>query len=556
MGTNRTPENRGSDDIKGGGNPFVDYDFYLHPERSKETPSSQKKKDSTSVPRRPSQRPAQSASQPARKKSPASGGKRTAAARTHGPGGGKRPTPDKPWYIRVKEAVIRFYSTKRPLKITMTVVIALILIAAIVILSFTYGILGKINTNGDDDESRNAVFENESNFAMMTDPTSQSFRAMLKEWATTGEKMHSKNVVNILLMGMDGSNENVNSAAHSDAMILASINKKTQTITLASVYRDCLTYANINGQDRYLKLTEVSIFDTLSATVETIENDFKIEIDDYVAVNFNTFPKVIDAVGGVQIEVTDAEYRWLLSREGVNVGGSGLRTLNGEQALAYSRIRYLDSDVARTDRQRKVLTSLLNASKSASMGQITSMLDVLLPNVATSMSRTGILSLATQALTGQWYNYQIKSVDIPSEEARYGQNGVDTSVSSNVWVWLVDYPLAAQEMQLALYGDTNIELSEGRVTAIDLYLGRSGTGSSGGSSGGGNSDSGSDGGDEPSRTYQEEPTTQEPVSDPPSTEPETESQPDTTQKGPDEGGGGDQTQPPASEPGEDTSGGA
>ncbi len=552
MGTNRTPENRG-DEIKGGGNPFVDYDFYLHPERSNQMPPKKKEKSGASVPRRPSQRPVQSASKTAHKKSPSSGGKRTSAVRPPRSGGGKRPAPDKPWYIRAREAIVRFYSTRRPLKVTLTVVIALILIAAIVILSFTYGILGKMNTGGDDDESRNAVFENESNFATMTDPTSQSFRAMLKEWATTGEKMHSKNVVNILLMGMDGSNENVNSAAHSDAMILASINKKTQTITLASVYRDCLTYANINGRDRYLKLTEVSIFDTLGATVETIENDFKIEIDDYVAVNFNTFPKVIDAVGGVQIEITDAEYRWLLSREGVDVGGSGLRTLDGQQALAYSRIRYLDSDIARTNRQRNVLTSLLNASRNASMSQITSMLDVLLPNVATSMSRTGILSLATQALTGQWYNYQIKSVDIPSEEARYGQNGVDTSVSSNVWVWLVDYPLAAQEMQLALYGDTNIELTEGRVTAIDLYLGRSGSGSSGGGSGG-DSD---DGGEEPSRTYQEESTTLEPVSEEPATEPETESEPDTAPEEPGEEESEDQTRPPASEPdapGEDVSG--
>lgn len=505
MGENRTPDNKNSDEIKGGGNPFVDYDFYLNANGDRKQAKTQgnggQKTTHRATPVAKQHTKAHTPHHPA-----------------HGQGTGKNP-----WYIRAREGIVRFYSTRRPLKVTLTVVIALLLIAVIVILSFTYGILGKINTNGDDDESRNAVFENESNFAMMTDPTSQSFRAMLKEWATNGEKMHSKNVVNILLMGMDSSDENVNSAAHSDAMILASINKKTRTITLASVYRDCLTYADINGQDRYLKLTEVSIFDTLGSTVETIENDFKIEIDDYVAVNFNTFPKVIDAVGGVQIEVTDAEYRWLLSHEGVDVGGSGLQTLNGDQALAYSRIRYLDSDIARTDRQRKVLTSLLNASKNASMSQITSMLDVLLPNVATSMSRTGILSLATQALTGQWYNYQVKSVDIPSENARYGQNGVNTSVSSNVWVWLVDYPLAAQEMQLALYGDTNVELSEGRVTAIDVYLGRS-SGTGGSSSGGSYSSGDDDSNDqyEPTRTadwgYEQETETEretetEPVSE-------------------------------------------
>lgn len=481
MGKNRAPDNKNSDEIKGGGNPFVDYDFYLNAngDRKQGNAGAEKKPARSQIPAA---------------KQPANDGKKNNSPR--------RPAPatvsgKKPWYIRAREGIVRFYSTKRPLKVTLTVVIALLLIAVTVILSFTYGILGKMNTNMGTDESRDVIFENESNFAMMTDPTSESFRAMLKEWATNGEKMHSKNVVNILLVGMD------ESGLRSDSMIIASVNKKTKTITLASVYRDCLTYAEINGRDRYLKLNQVAQYASLNRTIETIENNFKIEIDDYVAVDFTSFPKVIDTVGGVSIDITDAEYRWLLNHEGVNVGGSGTQRLNGDQALAYCRIRYLDSDgdVSRANRQRKVLTSLLDASRSASMGQITNLLDALLPAVTTSMSRTGILSLATQALSGQWYNYQVKSIDVPSEEAREGQNGVSTSVESNAWVWLVDYPLAAQEMQLALYGDTNVELSEGRVTAIDVYLGRSS--GTGGSSSGGSYSSGSDNSDdknEPTRT--------------------------------------------------------
>lgn len=482
MGVNRTPENDDRD-IKGGGNPFVDYDFYLHPEKGADPKPRGGKaagEERAEPARRPSQRPVPQGGK--------RGGARTAAGNRQaggsGSSGGKK--PDRPWYIRARDAVVRFYSTRRPLKVTLTVILALILIAAIVVVSSVYGFLGKIYTGGDDDESRNAVFENESNFATLNDPTSTSLRALLKEWATEGEAIHSDNVINILLMGMDGSDSNVNAAAHSDSMILASINKKTQTITLASIYRDCLTYANINGQDRYLKLTEVSIFDQLSGTVRTIENDFKIQIDDYVAVNFNTFPKVIDAVGGVTIDITQEEYRWLLNHENVNVGGSGSRTLNGAQALAYSRIRYLDSDgdISRTERQRKVIQSIMEAGKSASLSQITGMLDVLLPNVATSMSRTGIISLATQALSGKWYNYQVTSIAFPGEAARYSANSVSTSVASGVWCWIVDYPLAARELQLALYDYTNVpELSEDRVTAIDLFRGASSGVSSSGSSG-------------------------------------------------------------------------
>lgn len=533
MGENRTPDNKNSDEIKGGGNPFVDYDFYLNANGDRKQARPQ---GNSGVGKSPTQNPSPDA------KHRANGSQKAYAAHHPAPGQG---SGKKPWYIRAREGIVRFYSTKRPLKVTLTVVIALLLIAVTVILSFTYGILGKMNTNMGTDESRDVVFENESNFAMMTDPTSQSFRAMLKEWATNGEKMHSKNVVNILLVGMD------ESGMRSDSMIVASVNKKSKTITLASVYRDCLTYAEINGRDRYLKLNQVAQYASLNRTIETIENNFKIEIDDYVAVDFTSFPKVIDTVGGVSIDITDAEYRWLLNHEGVDVGGSGTQHLNGDQALAYCRIRYLDSDgdVSRAERQRKVLTSLLNASKSATMGQITDMLDVLLPAVTTSMSRTGILSLATQALSGQWYNYQVKSIDVPSEEARYGQNGVSTSVESSAWVWLVDYPLAAQEMQLALYGDTNVELSEGRVTAIDVYLGRSS--GTGGSSSGGSYNSGDDDSDDqadPTRTvdweYEQETETEretetEPVSETETTT-ERESQttdPQTTQ--PEEGDGDD-----------------
>ncbi len=529
MGENRTPDNKDSGEIKGGGNPFVDYDFYLNA-------NGDRKQGNAGVGKKPARSSVPAAKQVVNNGKRNNGSRRPAPA----PDSGK-----KPWYIRAREGIVRFYSTRRPLKVTLTVVIALLLIAVTVVLSFTYGILGKINTNGDDDESRDAVFENESNFAMMTDPTSQSFRAMLKEWATNGEKMHSKNVVNILLVGMD------ESGMRSDSMIVASVNKKAKTVTLASIYRDCLTYAEINGRDRYLKLNQVAQYASLNRTIETIENNFKIEIDDYVAVDFTSFPKVIDAVGGVSIDITDAEYRWLLNHEGVNVGGSGTQHLNGDQALAYCRIRYLDSDgdVSRTERQRKVLASLLNASKDATMGQITDTLDVLLPAVTTSMSRTGILSLATQALSGQWYNYQVKSIDIPSEEARYGQNGVSTSVESGAWVWLVDYPLAAQEMQLALYGDTNVELSEGRVTAIDVYLGRSS--GTGGSSSGGSYSSGDDGNDdqdEPTRaadwgyepeTETERETLTEPVSE---TETSTERESQTTDPQmtqPEEGDGDD-----------------
>lgn len=514
--------NTNDSDIKGGGNPFVDYDFYLHPEKN--------------TSHSPVRRERSAKNQPARRSTQQGGqaqnaGKRPAQKKNARPSsaGGPPRRPAKPqkksWLARTKSKIAVFYSTKRPLKIALTVLAAILLAIIIAAVAYLTGKLGLINSNADETDFVSPSGESDYDVALIDDELSgNSLKELLKDWAGKGDKLKSKNVVNILLLGMDSTSGNGGAGAHSDSIMIASVNKKTKVITLVSIFRDCYTYMN-GDRERYCKLTEVNFWSGPKVLMETIENNYKIEINDYACVNFSTFPKVIDALGGVEIELTSAESKWLANKERVYVG-SGRQTLNGQQALAYSRIRYLDSDIKRAERQRKVLFALLEKSKSASLSQLDDVLNSVLPNVGTSLSRSQIVSLATQALTGGWNKYQFKQMDSPGENAREGKYIGDK------WYWVADYPLAAQDVQKALYGETNIVLHDGRKTALDFF-GSSSTGSGGSASGGGANDVTS--GKTNTRSSATEPTTN--ATQPTTTERTTEpaQTTTTTQRGGDDG---------------------
>ena len=143
--------------------------------------------------------------------------------------------------------------------------------------------------------------------------------------------------------------------------------------------------------------------------------------------------------------------------------------LDGQQALAFSRTRKTDSngDVSRVARQRQVINALIEKCLDASLSEINEVADVILANVRTNISQKSILSYAAQAVSGGWAKYEITEVTMPTPDTRYGY-----SSRSTAWIWIIDYPLAAQKLQLELYGDTNIVLDEeNRKTAITVVGG-------------------------------------------------------------------------------------
>lgn len=299
----------------------------------------------------------------------------------------------------------------------------------------------------------------------ITDAT--SVKELVKDWATNGgDKLHSRNVINVLLIGEDY----VDGSSRSDAAILVSIDKKNHKITLTSFLRDSYTYMNINGQDRYDKTNHSYAWGGAEKLKEVISDNYKIIIDHYVILDFESFVSIVDALGGITVEVTQAEADYINSTSSHNVSSGKSVKLNGEQALYFARIRKLDGEAQRTERQRRLISACLDGIKNSSLDELENVLESLYPYVTTDYTEFELAALGTQALAGKWYEYEIISTTAPSEENRMGFNSYKTH-TGNLSVWIVDYIKAAKELQLSIYGETNIILSEGkRNTAIDLAI--------------------------------------------------------------------------------------
>ena len=296
-----------------------------------------------------------------------------------------------------------------------------------------------------------------------------SLNEYLYEWANNGGDLRSsRNVINVLLVGLD-SDTALEQGGRSDSLILVSLNKKTKKINMTSFFRDTWTYMNIGGSGRYGKLNSSYYYGSDEALIDTIEKDFKIDIDYYVAVDFSSFTDIINALGGLTVEVQQYEAEYINRTTVHTIDYGSAVKLTGAQALVFARIRHSDSDsdVSRTRRQRQVITALINSAKGASLSQLSSALDTLFKYVKTDLTKMQILSYAAQALANGWVNYEIVQTPISDEDVfRTGWVG-DQSVV------LMDLPLAAQRVQEAIYGkgESNIVLEDGRVTAFSLVSG-------------------------------------------------------------------------------------
>lgn len=309
-------------------------------------------------------------------------------------------------------------------------------------------------------------------FGEIDDATGNTFKEILKNWAINGgKKMKDENVINILLIGSDASatepgRSKVTDKGNTDVMMLVSVNPEKQTIKLVSFMRDSYTY--MDQFDRYAKLNAACANGGAAYLVETIENDYKIEIDGYVMVDFDSFKQVIDVLGGVRVNVPQYVADYLSKPKAGKYFPSGNTMLNGEQALNFCRVRYSDKDgdVSRVARQRQVINSLISRCKGATLSEINAVADVILANVRTNISQKAIFGYAAKAVTDGWASFTISEITMPTQNNRYGYNSRSTA-----WIWVVDYPKCAQELQLELYGKTNITLEENRQTAITILRG-------------------------------------------------------------------------------------
>lgn len=302
-----------------------------------------------------------------------------------------------------------------------------------------------------------------------------SYRDFAKTWYYNGEPASSSNIINVMLIGEDTrGDEIVEEGVLADSVIIASVNTETRELVLSSILRDTYAYYELTPGDEttgtFGKLNEAMSEGNLNAYINAVERIYKVNIDNYVLVNFANFKQIIDTLGGVTIEITSAEIREINNnpdRYG-NVyieGDAGVKQLTGEQALAYSRIRYIDSDIYRSERQRTVLLNVFDQLRSASITKLTKVALNLLPYVRTGFTKGEILSIGSYGFKNGWLGFSVVTHTVPINETKADGTVVNVWMDDNSYGYStlkVDFPLAAQVLQQKIYGRTNINLAEDR----------------------------------------------------------------------------------------------
>ena len=213
-------------------------------------------------------------------------------------------------------------------------------------------------------------------------------------------------IINIMMVGQDArEGENVQ---RSDTMILVTFNLKTRTITLTSLMRD--QYVKIPGYGS-TKLNHAYQYGGMSLMNETLYNHYGIEIDGNFEVDFTGFEKIIDLLGGVEIDLTKKEVEYLKEKGFKNVK-VGKNVLEGESALWYARLRSIDNDYARAKRQQNVMMSLFESYKELSYPQMLSLLHEILPLLRTNMTMSEITNYAVQ-LYPMFSGAEVETMRIP-----------------------------------------------------------------------------------------------------------------------------------------------
>ena len=208
---------------------------------------------------------------------------------------------------------------------------------------------------------------------------------------------------NIALFGIDNRSTGKYESGNSDCIMIASINNDTKEVRLISVYRD--SFLAVDDDDNLRKLNAAYAKGGPTGAVAALNKNLDLDIKEYVAVDFNAVMEVVDALGGIELDISSKEAETMkiyinemnevMGTNGTAVSGPGLQTVNGIQALAYCRDRYSGGDASgRTERQRTVISKIVEKAKAASLPTLNKVIDKLFPDISTSLSSSEILGLA------------------------------------------------------------------------------------------------------------------------------------------------------------------
>lgn len=271
-------------------------------------------------------------------------------------------------------------------------------------------------------------------------------------------------ITNILLLGTDG-RENEDKY-RSDAMMILTIDTIHSDIKLTSLARD--TYVDIPDHGKG-KLNAAYFWGKEDLLFKTIEQNFKIGLDKFVQVDFEDLMNIVFVIGGVDVEVEEREIQSL--NEGIPgaynsctyaekgemqlINEAGKHTLNGYQAIAYARMRYLDNGIYRDGRQRKIISGMFDGVKDLSMSEYPKLLNTLLPYVKTNLTVGEMLNLAFTSYSFAT-SKEIKQAEYPIIDNKHVKGGKYKNAG---WVWLYDVN-STGVLHDFIYEDINMEDNE------------------------------------------------------------------------------------------------
>ena len=243
-------------------------------------------------------------------------------------------------------------------------------------------------------------------------------------------------IINIALFGIDSAS----GEGRSDAIMIVTLDKNRGKVKLTSIMRDSYVAIDGHGMD---KINHAYAFGGPELAIKTLNQNFGLNITDFASVDFDSMPKIIDQLGGVEITLTQEEVN-TGSISGVTVAGS--QTLNGEQALAYSRIRYATgNDYTRTERQRTVLMALASKVVKQPITSYPQLLSQLASYTTTSLSADAIINLAT--VYGNDAKHGIQEERFPLDADAQGQ------MIDGVYYLVYDLPTEKQKIDDFIYYD-------------------------------------------------------------------------------------------------------
>lgn len=273
----------------------------------------------------------------------------------------------------------------------------------------------------------------------------------------TGERLYTKasmyddDIMNVLVIGSDS--RSVDERGRTDSMIILSINKNNKEIVMTSLMRDMYVEIPNNG---WSKLNSANVYGGPELLMDTIELNFDIRIDKYIYIDFYSFVDIVDAVGGIELDISDEEAAGMtapMAEQNKIMGNpkgtdylteGGKLKVNGNQALAYARLRYVgNADFERTERQRTVISKIMEKAVTFNPIKLDKFAKASLSHITTNMTKTELQIFANKAPF--ILRYETKQLRIP-EEGMYSYGSHDGQSTLDV-----DFGACKQALKEKIY---------------------------------------------------------------------------------------------------------